>query len=427
MFNFYILFFNQIIMKKLFFFAVAALTLAACSKNEVFEPVDNTAISFQAVNYLSQTKTDLPSAVKFEDYTSFTTDAWFHPADGGSAQVFMSGETVSLKPDVAEWSPARTYFWPKTGYINFFSQAGAPVATIADATGTTAQTAATATYGSSSSPVAIDTTDNAVLASAAYRYSRANWETNTYTTITYGSTGHETDVKGVPTLFHHMLAKVRFVVKFDASAGSAKDKWVLQINNAHLHYANNGYTVVSMTDPGSTGLAWPWTANEQVGWTATAGDANLAAPGLPKSQEQAGVDGSTASVNNGRVLFGDVSVLPQDLTAATGTGAKLSLNYTLTHYYDTQDYTANPSGPAIWTSQISETVNLYDDDAVDNSNPALGAIALTDFTSSDYDNWYMNHKYVYTVTIKPDHKITFSPAVIPWVTSNNTGYTYPEN
>ena len=145
---------------------------------------------------------------------------------------------------------------------------------------------------------------------------------------------------------------------------------------------------------------------------------------MPKTQVQQGAGGS-ASVNNGRVLFEEVSVLPQDLTAATGTGAKLSLNYTLTHSYDTQDYTANPSGPAIWTDQITETVNLTD--AVVSGNPALGSIALTDFTSNDYDYWYMNHKYIYTVTIKPDHSITFSPAVIPWVESNTTGYTYPND
>lgn len=395
-------------MKKFLFIAAAALTLAACAKNEVLEPVsDNNAISFQAVNYLSQTKTDLPDAAKFVDYTSFKTDAFFHPADGGASQVFMAAETVSMDATSGEWAPARTYFWPKTGYINFFSQAGAPAATIADTDGTNP---ATATYGSSTSPVAIDTTDNAVLASAAYRYSRANWENDTYT-FTYGTSN--TNVKGVPTLFHHMLAKVKFIVKFDATAGSNLDSWTLTINSANLHYADQGYTVVSLADPGSTGLAWPWTTNEQIGWTAAAHDANLAAPGLPKSQTQAGIDGSTSSINPGKALFGEVSVLPQDLTAATGTGAKLSLNYTLSHSY-------NGGTP------IVETVNLTD--AADAAgNPALGSIALTDFVSNDYDSWYMNHKYTYTITIKPDHKITFSPAVIPWVDNNNTGYVYPED
>ena len=398
-------------MKKLTIIAAIALLAGVACTKEVVNTTPPQAISFQVANYLPQTKTDLPAPVKFEDYTSFTTSAWFHPADGGSTQVFMVNETVSMDATTGVWAPARSYFWPKTGYINFYSQAGTPVATFTDGT---------AKYGASPSTFnTIAITDNPVLASAAYHYSRSNWNADNYS-FQYGSSN--TDVTGVPTLFHHMVAKVSFIVKFDATAGSAKDKWTLAINSATLHYADQGFLEITFTDPNSTGLAWPWNSNEQVGWTAGSHDANLSAPAgtsaTTDSQTQAGVDGSTSSISTGTTIFDEISVLPQDLT---DTGAKLSLNYTLTHYYDTAT-----SGEPNWVQQIVETVNLTD--VVDaNSNPALGSIALTSFTSDDLDAWYMNHKYVYTVTIKPDHTITFSPAIVPWVDNNTTGYIYPED
>jgi hypothetical protein len=113
----------------------------------------------------------------------------------------------------------------------------------------------------------------------------------------------------------------------------------------------------------------------------------------------------------------EITVLPQDLTATTGTNARFAINYTLKHYYkDGSD----------WKEQIYETVNLFD---APTSDPGdyLGSVALTDFTSSSVSAWNMNYKYIYTVTIKPNKTVTFDPAVVAWEDPVNTSFTYPND
>lgn len=413
-------------MKKLFFFAVAALALAACSKNELVESASNSkAISFQVASYVPQTKAN----VAFDESKSFITNAWFHDAAGNAAQQFMTNETVSLHDvDPAYWAPARTYFWPKTGYINFFSYAGTPAASsVAEGV---------VKYGNlAASPVvnqSIAVTDDALLASAAYRYSAANYNSDAYN-FTYGAAN--TDVTGVPTLFHHILSKVSFIVKFKADGiTDTKNKWVLTINSASLIYADNGAITVSYTDPNTTDIAWPYAATA-IGWTPgtnntlaapktgfSDGTDAVAAADAPGAHDakMAGTQEVTANaagdaISDGLKIFNEVTVLPQDLRAAPdGTNVRFAINYTLAHYYDN-------------ALQITETVNLTD--AAVNSFPALGSIALADFKDSSSANvteWEMNHKYIYTVTIRPDRQITFSPAVVDWEDAIEAGYVYPQ-
>ena len=181
-------------MKKYFIIAVAALAAsAACTKNVTETPAS--PIAFQVANYVPQTKAN----VVFNG-TEFKTSAWFHADASATAQDFMSSETIKFQSNKT-WAADRVYFWPKTGWINFFSWAGTPEPAV---------TEGTAAYGASSAPVTIATNADAMLAEAAYRYSNANADTNLYTDpILYSGV----DTKGVPTLFHHMLAQVNFIVK----------------------------------------------------------------------------------------------------------------------------------------------------------------------------------------------------------------------
>lgn len=378
-------------MKKYFIFAAVALVaLAACSKVETGVATQDRAISFQVANYVPQTKA---GETAFSTDETFKTSAWFHPTSG-DAQPFMASEIVKWQSSAKQWSPDRTYFWPKTGYVNFFSWAGAPEPAVTDGA---------AKYGDPATPtyVQIDTNANAMLASAAYRYSVANYNSNAYN-IEYEST----DVTGVPTLFHHMLAKVTFIVKFDASdVVDANNKWDLTINSASLNYADKGAINVTFTDPTSTGQAWPYTT-PAVNWTVKSGD-NVTVDvtkNLGDSNKQTVV---APNVSAGKTLLNEITVLPQDLTAG-GSNAKFSLNYTLKHYYNDVE-------------QIYETVNLSD-----TGTAPLGAIALTAFTTNSINAWNMNYKYTYTITIKPNKTVTFDPAVEPWLT-DSAGYTYPND
>lgn len=389
-------------MKKYFILAaVVLLALSACSKIEVSNSVPDKAISFQVANYVPQTKAN--SA--FDVNETFKTSAWFHPISG-DAQSFMDKEVVKWQSASTQWAPDRTYYWPKTGYINFFSWAGVPEPVV---------TEGEAKYGdaTASTPeyITIATTDDAMLANGAYKYSAAESNTNTYN-IEYEGT----DVTGVPTLFHHMLAKVTFIVKFDATGADAKNKWDLTINSAALIYANQGALDVTFTEPSSTGQsAWPF-SSPAVNWTAKTGaNTTLAVTaniGADKKQTTIG-----GNVSDGVTLLDEITVLPQDLTATTGTNARFAINYTLKHYYkDGSD----------WKEQIYETVNLFD---APTSDPGdyLGSVALTDFTSSSVTAWNMNYKYIYTVTIKPNKTVTFDPAVVAWEGTVNTSFTYPND
>ena len=390
-------------MKKLFVFAAAAVVaLASCTKTVVNETPDR-AISFQVANYVPQTKA---GEVKY-DGTSFHTYAWFHPDATATAQVFMNNEEIKLQDNTpATWAADRPYFWPKTGNINFFSYAGTPVPAV---------TENQALY----SEKTIAVTDDALLASAAYHYGVAQAGLNTYSGLKYGTA--DTDVTGVPTLFHHILAKVSFKVFF--SAEGIKDtnyKWDLVVNSASVEYANVGTLTVNFTDPGftTTAQAWPYAAGTY-NWVPKDGATNnvQAAPcgtnavafdGTANKQTVVANSAGDAK-SDGIIILDEITVMPQVLATSA---AKFRINYTLTSYYN--------NGTS-FDQHIQETVNLSDT----GTNP-LGAILLTAFSSNAIPQWNMNYKYTYNVTIKPDKTVTFDPAVEAWLT-DSTNYTYPND
>ena len=395
-------------MKKYFILAAVALVaLTACSKIEVSNTVPDKAISFQVANYVAQTKAG-QSAFDIND--TFKTSAWFHPTSG-DAQVFMDKEVIKWQAsrDPKQWASDRIYFWPKTGYVNFYSWAGSPEPAVSDGA---------AKYGDAANDtyITIATDADAMLANGAFRYASSSSNTNLYN-IEYESV----DVTGVPTLFHHMLSKVTFIVKFDATGLDAKNKWDLTINSAALIYANQGALDVNFTDPSSTGVAtWPFNA-AAVNWTmkSNANTTLAVTENLGDSNKQTTIGGN---LSEGKTLLNEITVLPQDLTSATGSNARLAINYTLKHYYNTGD-DANP----VWTEQIYETVNLFDPADPANPGDALGSIALTQFTTESVSAWNMNYKYIYTVKIKPNKTVTFDPAVVDWVEPVNTSFTYPND
>ena len=376
-------------MKKHFILAVAAVAaMAACTKTEVNAP--DHAISFQVANYVPQTKT---GEVAY-DGTQFNTYAWFNP-ESGDAQVFMNNETIKWQSVSNSWASDRAYFWPKTGDVNFFSYAGTPVPAV---------TNGSATY--TDKTIAI--TDNALLASAAYHYGATNWNTNVYSGITYGT---DTDVTGVPTLFHHILAQVSFIVKFAATGITDTNyKWDLTVNSASIEYANVGTLTVTFTDPNTTGQAWPFTT-AGYNWVPKANTANteLEAPAGTGAVEFDGTankqtvtaNATGDAVSDGIYIIKEVSVMPQNIVPTTGSNAVLNINYTLKSYYDDAEH-------------ITETVDLTD------------LVLSQKFTSNAITAWNMNYKYTYTITIQPNKTVTFDPAVEAWAT-DAAGYTYPED
>lgn len=134
-------------MKKLFYFAAAAVALAACAKNEVI-PVnsgENQEITF---NVAPKTKADPepapdpePKKEAFSTNNVFASWAYYLPGtvkwdkkDGDNTTVpstpattpalYIDGAEISnTKPDGTDgvWKAKNTYYWPKNGSLTFFA------------------------------------------------------------------------------------------------------------------------------------------------------------------------------------------------------------------------------------------------------------------------------------------------------------------
>jgi len=365
-------------MKKLFVIAAAALALAACSKTEVNTP--DQAITFQVANYVSPvTKAN----VSFGTNNTFHTNAWVHTTLNGSAstQAFMVDEEISWDSSLKQWTPSRTYFWPKTGFVNFFSYAG----TINPTTKTENNVEYTVTD--------LATDADIMVAEAAYE------QTGNLTEYHIDADG----VKGVPTLFHHVLSKVTFNVKLDATNAIPDDKyeWEVVVDESKFGYANDGSVTFEFADGKGANVASP-EANQQ-SWSAPTGDYAWTLSGNNKDAELASsVIGNTnkmtatssQKVSDVKTLFNEISVLPQDLTNDTKAWGQISLKYTIK-----STYKVNPDDNTTWQS-ITETVT----------------VPLTDILTyvPSITSWKMNYKYIYNIIIKPNEPVYFDPAVVQW-------------
>mgnify|MGYP002624163855 CR=1 FL=1 len=366
-------------MKKLFIIATAALALAACSKTEVNDLGSNKAISFQVANYSNL----ITKAESIGTDNTFKVNSFVHTTlDGApSTQQQMFDEVVSWNSTEKQWLPSRTYYWPKTGYVNFFAYTDL---NSADPVYPTATAENQITYTS----VDIANATDILVADAAYAY-RGNSDAE------YKLDGV---TEGVPTLFHHTLAKVTFNVKLDATDAIPSDKyeWTVVVNESKFGFANQGTAVFNFTEQSTLGhVSWDNFDTDKIFWTKT-GD-NSAAP------QTTAVTGDTnkmtatfdAKVSEVKTLFNEISVLPQDLNA-TGAYGQFSLQYNIKSVYieDSADRTKD--------KVIEETVD----------------IPLSDLKTyvPSVTNWNMNTKYTYNIIIKPGGPIHFDPAVVEWET-----------
>lgn len=354
-------------MKKLFVLATAVIALAACSKVENVETPDK-AVSFQVANYTVGTKADTHGHTSLHDegYDTFTTSGYFY-TPGKSVQDFMINEEVAYDGS-SIWAPSsRTYYWPKTGYINFFAYAGTKTLVIAE------------NDIQSSGDLTIATNDNILVADGAYHYSNNDQAEHKLDGVT----------EGVPMIFRHMLAKVKFDVVLDATEVTgtdeekAKHHWDVTLNSASLKYINQGSLDVSFTDPGST-----QNAKGTAAWTPSTGTNTLSKVTAAVTLSQNGGTKTTNPVE----FIAESTVLPQTL----GDAVTFEMNYDLSYSYN--------GGTA-----IEEVV------PVANKKLTVYAPAITE--------WKMNTIYTYHITIKVganDNKVYFDPAVEAWAEVENS-------
>ena len=412
-------------MKKYFIFAVAAVAaMAACTKVETEDTAPARKISFEVGNYSTQTKADpeTTSSVRTETGGSFKSKAWLH-ANGETGTNFFGTaannyiETVSYLTASSTWEPELEYFWPKGAgsYINFVSW----FATNSKAPSTVTETAMN--WGTAAAPMTIVTDDNFLFADEAWRYTD-----NVGPSATYGKDGV---TKGVPTLFHHALAKVAFNVRLSTVTASTKSVWDVDIQTVELKVGNNGYLDLVNQDPTSnTTRAWKVGDNYSTGVAATSDNIGWTRP-TTSTLETIVETGSSAenvtkqfvavqfsdfkptTLTNGHAVSGDFQTLLAERTVMPQIIDGGVVNFKMTFYI--RVFHADAQGNK---AEFNGTEGITDDDAFStelitvqgNLHTLVGAI----------DNWKMNTKYIYNVTIDPvGKKVLFDPAVVDWATT----------
>ena len=401
---------NKNTMKKYFVLAAAALVaLTACTKMEVSNtPSASQKISFEVANYMNQTKADETSLVT-EGYETFTTNAWYHSPNDGT-QYFMKNVAINWKSAVPEWAPAIDYFWPKTGYVNFYSYAGsqAPTAYYSGTSGN--ETEGTLVYENK----VIAYNDNILVADAAYGY---NANVSTY---------HKDNasITGVPTLFRHYLSKLAFNVKLATTEAkkTATNRYEVDVLDAYVKVLNKGTLTLSNADPTANRDVMKETPDtpETQEWTnANTSKPNVAWVGAAWSEES-----SSATVEKIQVVSTDAVECRDMIVPGT-----LHLALNATEQTETGNALILLKERTVMPQSLGDNVVFYIQYRVrtyhnDEANPysvetlTFGPTKLTTLVNNAIVDWNKNTKYTYNVIIDPVlTKITFDPAVEKWAQS----------
>ncbi len=415
-------------MKKYFVFAVAAVVaMAACSKVEINESVvPDQKIAFEVANYAQQTKADIALTNSEDGIFSFHTYAYQFPQIG-TPVTFMSD--VEILPwningtnrtqvnasnfstyNISSWAPSQDYYWPKTGYINFYSYAGIPTPTAVEVNTSGDWKEVTFKYEN----VTIEENSNILVAKPALHYGISNASTETYG-VDKGETASAHVTKGVPTLFRHQLAKVKFDVRARTTQANISDNttWKVQILRSYtytptggnettilsaIYPVKKGSLVLTNTDTNTSAGTVEWTkttTNAVSGWVASTVAADTVQLRL---NETAAIDnapavmtipaGAIESTNN------NASYDPIELLAFRPVMPQVTSGVKITLVYKVQALHGN----AVFMEEI-RTVGI---------DLAKNLANFTDFVAS----WEANKKITYHIIIDPvSQKVTFDPAV----------------
>jgi len=347
--------------------AAAGLAVAACAKVENLG--QDQEINFAVGAYAQQTKAS--SIITADGVTSFMSKAFLHKEGAAAGTDYFGATGTAISWDSGIWSPARPYYWPKhaDSYINFVSwydKNGSPT------------TATESSLVWSERTIAAD--DNIMYADEAWRY-KAN-------VTTYQMDG--ASVTGVPTLFHHALAKVKFQIRATPLVDSADATVTFELSTTDVTLTNvhkAGTMSLSNSDPSATQTnAWVPTTNNFL-WTATdtASDIALTAGDLGTSY----------------VTILEQSVMPQSLPDEV----VLNITYTMV-----TKQTKNGT-----TTTLSSESNIP---------AAIKMNALKNTSNVAIAQWLPNKIYTYSITINPaSDQILIDPDVESDWTIENTSVT----
>ena len=345
-------------MKKWFDIAVLGIlvSLVACTKTENTAAPE--AISYTVGRYATATKADTHSEYRTaEGLEVFQSKAFLHTEGAAEGTLFFNS---AISWDGATWSPERDYYWPKhpQSYLNFVSwYANDGSANITPDTVTETQfQILNRTVGAN---------DRILVADEAWKQ-KANG--NTYYT------------SGVPTLFRHVLSRVKVNMKattltdpelsgvtYEVTLQDAKFEGVFQKGNMKLLNS-------ALADTGTR--KWYSTESATYLWKTVAG-----------SNEDAidFVDSDADVTTDYAAILPERSFIPQ----ALGDAIKLVITYSVT--------TKNNGIITATESDIPATIVM-------NTIKNTSDVAIT--------QWVPNKIYTYNIAINPVGKeILLNPTV----------------
>ncbi len=274
-------------MKKLVAISVCAAMLAvSCSKVAVNSGSMRNEVSFLTASYM--TKVGIEGTV-FPTTETFGAYAW---ADGTIGAYFMNNEQVSFNPSTNQWKPSSTYYWPKNTTVDFLCYYPYGMNGIAI-------TPNSINY----SGIDVEASQTDIM----YADKAAGY-TDNVDEVTDGVNGYT----GVPTVFHHALAKIRVVVELaynhkEEADGTVTD-WAVNVNSLSLSgFYKAGSCALTLASSPSVG---------QIGWNKPAdADGNFVWTPDGTVTSKAGSFSGSITPGNTYEAIAEFFVLPQTLAA----------------------------------------------------------------------------------------------------------------
>lgn len=382
-------------MKKLFYFAAAAVALAACAKNEVI-PVnsgENQEITF---NVAPKTKADDTHGHKeFGKGNVFASWAYYLPngktwdANSGENYVepkeYISGAEIAYREKTTGrtekvWKAKQSYYWPKDGgSLTFFAYSlnknDLDFKTV-NVEGSNVKRSSVVCHSNTGIFAHIDlSVDKNVdfLVADPAKDKKSNVDEGKHF------------VYGVPTLFRHKLSYIIFNVKTDKDySGAGKTLTLKSIKFNNVSYEGQ-YRDIASTSPA---ISAGFTSDKTGAVNYTSGSTES-----PFSQV-------IKSTNNGISAIDNFLYIPQTFAkgSVANKNAYIEVEYTIT----TSKTITNPDGQDVKQDIVTENVTkqIF-------LNPA------DEQGTKMFDKWEMGKKYTINLTFTLD-EILWDPAVQDW-------------
>lgn len=372
-------------MKKLLLCAtLVSVAFTSCVTNEELVPEQQSKeISFEVASYVPQTR----ASVAFGTGETFVANAWAY--DGSPVQI-MKNEIVSYTD--SKWKTATTYYWPIDGTVDFicyYPKTVEPAITYSY-DGNDVLTYANYTVGN----------DDVMYASKAIRFTANQNAGDNDTSLGYGETyGFE----GVPTLFHHALAKLNFKVQ-NGRPTDGVYLWEVIVNSITVTGVYNQGKLTLNNNNATTPGVGEWTLPDPCVWTPLPED-DPATPGIIETPSTTilswtgslTLSDATATAYDAKTVY----VLPQTLKADQQT---VTVNYDIVQYQEIDtDGDLGTDPVKTFVSQKNYTTTPID----------LKSVAL--------EHWQMNKNITYTLSFNPTGEmILFAPAVEEWLPASGS-------